>query len=71
MTMNYEAFKNEVEKTFKDYLPEHFQEMELEVIPVNKVNGIKDGLIMTENFQEGKKVSPTLYINDMCQLPTT
>ena len=60
MTMNYEAFKNEVEKTFKDYLPEHFQEMELEVIPVNKVNGIKDGLIMTENFQEGKKVSPTL-----------
>lgn len=65
MTMNYEAFKNEVEKTFKDYLPEHFQEMELEVIPVNKVNGIKDGLIMTENFQEGKKVSPTLYINDM------
>lgn len=44
---------------------ENFQEMELEVIPVNKVNGIKDGLIMTENFQEGKKVSPTLYINDM------
>lgn len=63
--MNYESFKNEVEKTFKDYLPEHFQEMELEVIPVNKVNGIKDGLIMTGNFQEGKKVSPTLYINDM------
>lgn len=65
MMMNYESFKNEVEKTFKDYLPEHFQEMELEVIPVNKVNGIKDGLIMTGNFQEGKKVSPTLYINDM------
>ena len=65
MMMNYESFKNEVEKTFKDYLPEHFQEMELEVIPVNKVNGIKDGLIMTGNFQKGKKVSPTLYINDM------
>lgn len=65
MMMNYESFKNEVEKTFKEYLPEHFQEMELEVIPVNKVNGIKDGLIMTGNFQEGKKVSPTLYINDM------
>ena len=65
MMMNYESFKNEVEKTFKDYLPERFHEMELEVIPVNKVNGIKDGLIMTEDSQGGKKVSPTLYINDM------
>lgn len=65
MTMNYETFKNTVEKTFKDYLPVSFQEMELEVIPVNKVNGIKDGLIMTGSFKEGKKISPMFYINDM------
>lgn len=62
--MNYEIFKEVVAEKFMDYLPEQFQHMTVKVETVNKVNKKLDGITLVSNG-EGKKVSPTLYINHM------
>ena len=41
---------------------EKFKGMELVVEPVEKVNVTLDGIILRE---EGRNISPTIYINDM------
>ena len=60
--MNYEIFKEVVKEKFMDYMPEKFKGMELVVEPVEKVNVTLDGIILRE---EGRNISPTIYINDM------
>lgn len=45
-----------------DYMPEKFKGMELVAEPVEKVNVTLDGIILRE---EGRNISPTIYINDM------
>ncbi len=42
--MNYEIFKEVVNDSFKDYLPEQYKDMELRVCSVNKVNRMMDGI---------------------------
>src|SRR5574344_1943309 len=60
--MNYEIFKEVVKGKFMDYMPEKFKGMELVAEPVEKVNVTLDGIILRE---EGRNISPTIYINDM------
>ena len=60
--MNYEIFKEAVKEEFMDYMPEKFKGMELVVKPVKKVNVVLDGIMLME---DGKNISPMLYINDM------
>lgn len=60
--MNYEIFKEVVKEKFVDYMPEKFKGMELVAEPVEKVNVTLDGIILRE---EGRNISPTIYINDM------
>ena len=60
--MNYEIFKEVVKEKFMDYMPEKFKGMELVAEPVEKVNVTLDGIILRE---EGRNISPTIYINDM------
>ena len=60
--MNYEIFKEVVKEKFMDYMPEKFKGMKLVVEPVEKVNVTLDGIILRE---EGRNISPTIYINDM------
>ena len=60
--MNYEIFKEAVKEEFMDYMPEKFKDMELVVKPVKKVNVVLDGIMLME---DGKNISPMLYINDM------
>jgi hypothetical protein len=60
--MNYEIFKEVVKEKFLDYMPEKYKGMEVVTAPVEKVNMILDGLSLRE---EGKHISPTIYINDM------
>ena len=60
--MNYEIFKEVVKEKFMDFMPEKFKGMELVVEPVEKVNVTLDGIILRE---EGRNISPTIYINDM------
>ena len=60
--MNYEIFKEVVKEKFMDYMPEKFKGVELVAEPVEKVNVTLDGIILRE---EGRNISPTIYINDM------
>ena len=60
--MNYEIFKEVVKEKFMDYMPEKFKGMKLVAEPVEKVNVTLDGIILRE---EGRNISPTIYINDM------
>ena len=62
--MKYEIFKEVVADTFKDYLPEQYKDMEMQVVSVNKVNRVLDGINLIGG-REGTNVSPTIYINDM------
>ncbi len=62
--MNYEIFKEVVVEKFKSYLPERYQNMELRVESVNKVNRIMDGITLIDHSAE-KNISPTIYINNM------
>ncbi|MEZ3469220.1 MAG: hypothetical protein K1W40_12625 [Schaedlerella sp.] len=62
--MDYEIFKEVVKEGFLSYMPKGYQDMEVRVTPVDKVNRKLDGLsLLAEN--EKTMVSPTLYINDM------
>ena len=54
--------KEVVKEKFMDYMPEKFKGMELVAEPVEKVNVTLDGIILRE---EGRNISPTIYINDM------
>ena len=62
--MKYEIFKEVVADTFKDYLPEQYKDMEMQVVSVNKVNRVLDGINLISG-REGTHVSPAIYINDM------
>lgn len=62
--MKYEIFKEVVADTFKDYLPEQYKNMEVQVVSANKVNRVLDGINLI-NPGVDKNVSPTIYINDI------
>lgn len=62
--MDYEIFREVVKESFLSYMPESYQDMEVRVATVDKVNRKLDGLsILAKN--EKTMISPTLYINDM------
>ena len=62
--MNYEEFKHVVKEEFKNYLPEEYRHLEMNIIPVEKVNRVKDGMTFLNNDKESW-VSPTIYLEDM------
>lgn len=62
--MDYEIFKEVVAEKFKDYLPETYQGMKMEICPVEKVNRMLDGINLLDQ-KSTITVSPTIYINDM------
>ena len=64
---NYEMFKEIVIETLKDYLPEAYQDMEMKLVPVKRVNKVKDGICF---FGDGPiSASPTIYRRYVCLLP--
>ena len=62
--MDYEIFKDVVKEKFLSYMPEKYQDMEVRISTVEKVNRKLDGLSL---FMAGgeRMVSPTIYINDI------
>lgn len=62
--MTYELFKEVVTEKFKDYLSKEYQDMDMLVIPVQKVNHTLDGISLIGGMEE-RTGSPTIYINDM------
>ena len=62
--MNYELFKGVVIEKFKDYLPPEYQDKELKVIEMEKVNRKVDGITFLKEVTDAS-IGPTIYINDM------
>lgn len=62
--MEYEIFKGVVEEKFKEFLPKKYQDAQVEIRPVTKVNRTLDGLSIRVN-EPGMNISPTIYINHM------
>lgn len=63
--MNYEMFKEVIAKEFINYLPEEYKEMQLEVKQVAKVNCTLDAITLFSGGDVGRRMSPTIYINNM------
>ena len=62
--MEYEIFKGVVGEKFKEFLPEKYQNAQVEIRPVDKVNRKLDGLSIRVN-EPGMNISPTIYVNHM------
>ena len=62
--MEYEIFKGVVGEKFKEFLPEKYQDAQVEIRPVDKVNRTLDGLSIRVN-ELGMNISPTIYVNHM------
>ena len=64
--MNYEEFKNTVEKEFKNYLNQEYQDMEVHIAKTEKVNMTLDSIHMIAAAEKNEPtISPIMYINDM------
>ncbi len=61
--MDYEVFKEVVKENLLDYMPEKYQDSEMRVDSVEKINRKMDGLSL--RLEGGGSISPTIYINDM------
>lgn len=62
--MDYEIFKNLVKEKILSYMPEKYQEMEVAVNTVEKINRKMDGMSL-KSVDSEQIISPTIYINDM------
>lgn len=62
--LSYEEFKEKVVNEFKNFLPEKFQEYDLEYKQVHKVNEELDAIALKISGA-GFGISPTIYIKDM------
>ena len=62
--MEYEIFKGVVGEKFKEFLPEKYQDAQVEIRPVDKVNRTLDGLSI-RGSEPGMNISPTIYVNHM------
>lgn len=62
--MTYEIFKEVVTERFKDYLSQKYQDMDMLVNPVEKVNCTLDSISLVGGA-EGRRISPAIYINEM------
>lgn len=61
--MDYEVFKEVVKENLLDYMPEKYQDSEMRVDSVEKINRKMDGLSL--RLEGGGSISPTIYISDM------
>ena len=65
--MDYDVFKEVVKESIKDYVPKKFVHYNVDVKPVQKVNGTLDGLYMQmkETGKEGMAAAPVLYLQEL------
>lgn len=60
--ISYEKFKEIVVEKFLSYMPEKYQNKRVEIQSVNKVNCVRDGLVLVDEYTN---ISPTMYVDDM------
>lgn len=65
--MDYDVFKEIVKESIKDYMPDKSAHYSVDVKPVQKVNGMLDGLYMQmeEAGKEGVSVAPVVYLQEL------
>ncbi len=63
--MNYELFKEVIGRRIKDYLPLMYENCEVRVEIINKVNQIKDGLILYDATRDEGTPIPIVYLDDL------
>lgn len=63
--MNYDLFKELVSEKFINYVAPEFQDFELNIHPVTKVNQTLDGMTIIPKDNSKCRISPTIYINHM------
>jgi len=59
--MNYEMFKEIVREKIKDYMPPEYGNAVVDILGVNKVNGIRDAIVLRK---PGEQLAPNLYLDD-------
>ena len=60
--MNYESFKKEVSERFLEFLPETYQDAQVEILKTDKINCELDGLHIRLS-ESG--IYPVICVNDM------
>jgi len=60
--INYEKFKEIVEKELINYLPEDLREKKLCIYPVEKVNMVMDAISLLDS---NENISPVIYVNQL------
>lgn len=60
--MNYEMFKEIVKEKIKNYMSPEYRDATVEIISVNKVNGVRDALTVCK---PGEQIAPNLYLDDL------
>ena len=63
--MDYESFKKRVMREFLDYMPETYQDCELELRKVPKVNTCLTGVVIKPKGKKKSYCSPTFYMERM------
>lgn len=63
--LNYEEFKEIIAQKITDYMPPQFQDCQVEVNSVSKVNHTLDGLHVFPQHVGDMSVTPSIYINDL------
>ena len=63
--MDYESFKKRVMREFLDYMPEKYQDCELELRKVPKVNTCLTGVVIKPKGKKKSYCSPTFYMERM------
>ena len=63
--MDYESFKKRVMREFLDYMPEEYQDCELELRKVPKVNTCLTGVVIKPKGKTKSYCSPTFYMERM------
>lgn len=62
--MDYEMFKEIVKEKFLSYMPQNYQDMELRIHPLNKVNEKMDGLSICRKGEK-EYISPGISVGEM------
>lgn len=59
--MDYQMFKEIVKENIRDYMSPEYRDATVEVISVNKVNGVRDALAVRKPDEQ---IAPNLYLDD-------
>ena len=62
MDLNFDFFRKNVERNFMKYAPAEYQDAKFEMRTIEKINGQREAVIVTQN---GAGAAPCLYIDSM------